>query len=232
MKNVLAPIAGVLGCLLLALYAAGSHRDLIQEDLWNRTKAALADSPVRKLAITADGREITLRGVVPTEEARRDAARTVENTFGVHTVTNLLEVQRANAAGLGAPVTAKESGAVACQQEFTGVLAKEQIVFQPSWYAISPESFPLLDRLLALVRSCPHEQIEISGHTDPYGTLEANMALSRLRAQEVANYFIAKGIPKARLTVVGHGPNKPVADNNTPEGMKKNRRIDFTVIAR
>jgi OOP family OmpA-OmpF porin len=39
------------------------------------------------------------------------------------------------------------------------------------------------------------------------------------------------GIPASRLVVVGHGPNKPIADNSTPEGKQKNRRIDFNVIA-
>ena len=84
---------------------------------------------------------------------------------------------------------------------------------------------------MAAAEKCPDARIEISGHTDPAGAKENNLALSKARAQEVANYLIAKGIAAPRLTVIGHGSNQPVADNATPEGMEKNRRIDFKVIA-
>lgn len=230
MKNLLAVSAAALGCLLLALYAAQTRRDTIQEDLWLRTKNALASIPIRNLIISADGREITLRGQVTSERARRDANLVANHTFGVHSVTNLLEVARANAAAPSVPIAPLSSAASKCQDEFTRLLSGQQIQFEPSWYAIQAASLPLLDRLVESARQCPTVKIEIAGHTDPSGILEANIALSKNRAQEVANYLVVKGIPAERLVVVGHGPNKPIADNATPEGMKKNRRIDFNVI--
>jgi outer membrane protein OmpA-like peptidoglycan-associated protein len=231
MKYVLALIAGALGCLLLAFYTAHSRRATIQEDLRNHAKNALTQAPVRQLVITADGREITLRGSVPNEAAKRSAGKAVENAEGVRTVTNLLEIAKVNDAGPAAAVTATQAAATACQEEFTAALRQEQIQFEPNWYAIQAASFPLLDRLVTAASNCPTAHLEISGHTDSYGLLENNMALSRARAQEVANYLIAKGVPAARLSVVGHGPNQPVADNSTAEGKQKNRRIDFTVIS-
>ncbi|MBM4262564.1 MAG: BON domain-containing protein [Deltaproteobacteria bacterium] len=232
MKNLLAFSAAALGCFLLALYAAQTRRDSIQEDLWLRTKNALASIPIRNLVISADGREITLRGQVTSERAKRDANLVANHTYGVHTVTNLLEVARANAAIVPPPAAPPTSAATECQEEFNAALRNQQIQFEPSWYAIQPASLPLLDGLVEVARKCPSVKIEISGHTDPIGVLEANIALSKNRAQEVANYLIVKGIPADRLVVVGHGPNKPIADNATPEGMKKNRRIDFNVISR
>ena len=148
MKYVLALVAGALGCLLLALYTAGSRRALIQEDLWNRAKNALTQAPVRQLVITADGREITLRGSVPNEAAKRSAGKAVENAEGVHTVTNLVEIAKGNDDGPGAAVTATQTAATTCQEEFTAALRQEQIQFEPNWYAIQAASFPLLDRLV------------------------------------------------------------------------------------
>jgi OOP family OmpA-OmpF porin len=142
-----------------------------------------------------------------------------------------LEIRAANATALPQPGTRNTTEGSLCQQEFSATLGREQIQFQPSWYGIQPASFPLLERLVASANKCPGTRIEISGHTDPTGRLENNLALSKARAQEVANYLIAHGITAARLSVVGHGPNRPVADNSTPEGMQKNRRIDFNVIA-
>lgn len=232
MKTILAVSAAALGSFLLALYAAQTRRDIIQEDLWLRTKNALTSVPTKNLVISADGREITLRGQVASERAKRDASLVAKHTYGVHTVTNLLEVARANATAMPAPAPAQPSNiASRCQEEFSAVLRSQQIQFEPSWYAIQPASLPLLDQLVQVARQCPTVKIEISGHTDPVGTVEANLALSKSRAQEVANYLVVNGIPSDRLVVVGHGPNKPIADNATPEGMKKNRRIDFTVIS-
>lgn len=231
MKTILAASAAALGCFLLALYAAQTRRDIIQEDIWLRTKNALASVPIRNLVIGADGREVTLRGQVTSERAKRDASLVATHTYGVHTVTNLLEVARANATTSPPSAAPQHSNAASkCQEEFSAVLRSQQIQFEPSWYAIQPASLPLLDRLVQVARQCPTVKIEISGHTDPIGTLEANIALSKSRAQEVANYLVVNGIPADRLVVVGHGPNKPIADNATAEGMKKNRRIDFTVI--
>lgn len=231
MKNVLALVAGVLGCLLLALYAAQTRRATIEEELRDRTKKALAPAPVGQLVIIVDGREITLRGQVPSEQAKRDAGKAVENTYGVHTVQNLLEIRPANATVLPPPSAGNTSAASLCQQEFNASLSREQIQFQPSWYAIQRASIPLLDELVAAANKCPDARIEISGHTDSAGVVENNLALSQARAQEVAKYLIVNGIAAPRLSVIGHGSNQPVADNATAEGRQKNRRIDFKVIA-
>lgn len=93
MKPILALLAGLLGTGLLAYFCAAGHRDAIQQDLTGRTKAALARSTVSDLLVAADGREITLRGVVPSEEAKREVGETAKKIYGVHTVTNLLEVR-------------------------------------------------------------------------------------------------------------------------------------------
>jgi len=50
------------------------------------------------------------------------------------------------------------------------------------------------------------------------------------RADAVKNYLMSKNIAAARLSTVGLGSEKPVADNNTADGRKKNRRIEFEVL--
>jgi len=118
MKILFALIAGILSCFFLAYYGAQTRRGVIQEDLWNRAANALVNAPVERLVITADGREITLRGIVPDEQAKQDAARSVERTSGVHGVTNLLEIRSAQAAN--PPVGSEgQNPAARCQQEIT-----------------------------------------------------------------------------------------------------------------
>jgi outer membrane protein OmpA-like peptidoglycan-associated protein len=79
----------------------------------------------------------------------------------------------------------------------------------------------------------PTVRIRIEGHTDggAKGTDPSYLQkLSQDRANEVMNYLISKGIDKKRLEAIGYGSSKPVADNNTEEGRKKNRRTEFEVI--
>jgi OmpA-OmpF porin, OOP family len=70
-------------------------------------------------------------------------------------------------------------------------------------------------------------RVVIEGHTDNVGNRDANVRLSKARAETVRNYLISKGIARNRLTTVGLGPDQPVASNDTPEGRARNRRVQL-----
>lgn len=70
---------------------------------------------------------------------------------------------------------------------------------------------------------------EVAGFTDSKGDDESNKKLSAERAKAVRDYLIAKGVPEANIVAVGYGEANPIADNNTPEGRRANRRIEFNV---
>jgi outer membrane protein OmpA-like peptidoglycan-associated protein len=95
MKTILAVLAGLLGTGFLAYLCAYSQRDLIQQDLSGRAKRALANDTFSDLLVSADGRELTLQGTAPSQQAKFEAGETVGKLYGVHTVTNLLEVREA-----------------------------------------------------------------------------------------------------------------------------------------
>lgn len=70
-------------------------------------------------------------------------------------------------------------------------------------------------------------RFEISGHTDNSGNAAANQALSLERANAVKAWLVEHGLEEGRFTTVGQGSSTPVADNETPEGRARNRRIEF-----
>ena len=92
---------------------------------------------------------------------------------------------------------------------------------------LTDESLPVLDETantLILDRSAI---VEIRGYTDNVGKAEDNQLLSERRAEAVRRYLISKGISADRITALGFGERYPIADNSTPQGRAKNRRIEF-----
>jgi OOP family OmpA-OmpF porin len=69
----------------------------------------------------------------------------------------------------------------------------------------------------------------VSGHTSSVGGKSLNKTLSKLRADSVARVLIEAGIPASRVSTVGVGPDKPIADNASKEGQARNRRVEIDV---
>jgi outer membrane protein OmpA-like peptidoglycan-associated protein len=93
-------------------------------------------------------------------------------------------------------------------------------------------SFALLDTIIALLKSYPDTRIEIQAHTDSRGTTEFNQNLSEQRAEVVKAYLVEKGIATKRIQTKGFGESQPISISDTPEGLSKNRRIDFIILNR
>lgn len=88
----------------------------------------------------------------------------------------------------------------------------------------------LLERLVAAVGRFPGAQLAVTGHTDDTGTREANLRLSRRRAESVARLLTERlELPEGAVIAAGHGPDRPVALNATAEGRARNRRIDVVI---
>ena len=84
-----------------------------------------------------------------------------------------------------------------------------------------------MDEVIAVLKANPAAKLSIEGHTDNTGKAELNKKLSQQRANVIAAYLSKKGITSTRLTAVGYGDEKPVADNKSEEGKAKNRRVEL-----
>ncbi len=105
------------------------------------------------------------------------------------------------------------------------------IFFETGSAVLSAESELECQRILEFLKDQKNVKIEISGHTDNVGSNESNKTLSNNRAKAVVDYLVSKGVEANRLTFKGYGESQPVADNNTDEGKKKNRRTEFKIIS-
>lgn len=106
----------------------------------------------------------------------------------------------------------------------------KNIFFDFDDFSLKPTSYAELDRLIDFLNQNPEIYIEISGHTDNVGSEQYNQQLSEKRAKAVYNYLVHKGISTNRLSVKGHGSQKPLLPNDTEYNRSQNRRVEFKVI--
>ena len=94
-------------------------------------------------------------------------------------------------------------------------------------------SFASLDALAKLlVQHSEDWTLKLSGHTDNEGTPEKNLLLSEKRANAVKNYLVKKGAKADKIIAEWFGQTMPIADNATPAGRQKNRRVEMKIISK
>jgi outer membrane protein OmpA-like peptidoglycan-associated protein len=86
-----------------------------------------------------------------------------------------------------------------------------------------------LARVAKVVNQYPQTTLQVAGHTDSAGTVEHNQKLSERRAEAVKNSLVGQGVAAGRISTVGFGESKPVADNSTEAGRQLNRRVNITI---
>lgn len=95
---------------------------------------------------------------------------------------------------------------------------------------INPEYYSLLSKVEKAIKTFPGCSITAEDHTDSQGGDETNLQLSQERADAVKSYLLANmDVEWSRIRSIGFGESKPIANNETLEGRKKNRRIDLII---
>ncbi|HSF93847.1 MAG TPA: OmpA family protein [Thermohalobaculum sp.] len=110
-----------------------------------------------------------------------------------------------------------------------GHVSVRGLAFETGGAALSAESAPALEVTAKLLQANPEMSILIVGHSDNTGALEANIDLSRRRAEAVRTALIGLGVAPGRLEAHGAGFLAPVTTNTTPEGRAMNRRVELVL---
>jgi len=105
------------------------------------------------------------------------------------------------------------------------------IEFATNSDALTPTSKTNITDLAKVLKKYDDTNILIEGHTDATGKREYNQTLSEKRAKSVSDYLKTLGIPNARTSNVGYGPDQPIADNTTEAGRQQNRRVEVAIFA-
>jgi OOP family OmpA-OmpF porin len=92
---------------------------------------------------------------------------------------------------------------------------------------IRPDSQPTVDQIATVLKQNPALKVSIEGHTDNTGAPAQNKTLSEQRANAVVAAIVKQGVAASRMSAVGWGQEKPIADNRTEAGRAKNRRVEL-----
>ena len=110
-------------------------------------------------------------------------------------------------------------------------ISLDNIQFQADTAIMLPGEREKLDKIVVILKQYQDRDILVGGHTALAGTAEARSRLSAERASVVADYLIDRGARTPdRVVVRGYGAERPVADNSTEEGMRRNRRVEITIL--
>jgi len=116
-------------------------------------------------------------------------------------------------------------------QAIDGNIRVEQAVLFESGSAVIAEEFiPTLELGVAVMGLNPQVTVRVEGHTDSLGAAASNQSLSERRAESVGQYLIDRGVAADRVIPVGFGETEPVATNDTDDGRRLNRRIEFELL--
>jgi len=121
-------------------------------------------------------------------------------------------------------------GGDVCVRQLNDIVTNWPILFDTDKAIIKPESQPIIDELALVLVRCEESRIEIGGHTDFRASDAYNLALSQRRVNAVLQALEQRGVDTSNLVARGYGEHQPIADNSTPEGMARNRRVEFTLI--
>jgi outer membrane protein OmpA-like peptidoglycan-associated protein len=90
--------------------------------------------------------------------------------------------------------------------------------------------FALLTKVEEGLKNFPDSIITVEGHTDSFGSDDANLELSQRRADAVRSFLLSRtDIAPYRISAMGYGEARPIASNETADGRARNRRIDLVI---
>ncbi|MCZ6655956.1 MAG: OmpA family protein [Gammaproteobacteria bacterium] len=116
------------------------------------------------------------------------------------------------------------------RQHDTVIIRMIGLNFDSGAAQLKTEHFAMLQILEQAISEFPESQVIVEGHTDAFGSDAQNLELSRSRAKSVVQHLLASmPISPINLRSVGYGESRPVANNETAEGRKRNRRIDVVI---
>jgi flagellar motor protein MotB len=190
--------------------------------------------PVYLAQAPGDG-TVTISGTMPDQAAIDLIAGAAVDVFGADNVTNTMTIEDGIDTTFSIfriPLTFSQFAPIPewelrIENDVISGNVRGGATFDFGSAQLTPELERLLDTGAGILLRNPSILMTIEGHTDSVGSDAFNLALSEARAQAGVDYLVALGVQPARLFAVGYGETRPIASNDTAEGRRQNRRLEF-----
>ncbi len=248
----------VLGMAIAVQYPSTSQETPIAEKLFRGAKGIVSKKRLpQSESSTPESTPETLKLQVELTEVQRQELQTelkqlqtqlntligetttLENQLGVSRPEQNLETRLdLIAKQLVAPLSASENEQInkLSQPVFTQdtemVMLPGDVLFESRSNTIRSEGRIILDNLIGELKNYKGATISISGHTDSRGKVKANLELSFLQAEAVAEYLSKNLGQRYRLLAIGYGESRPIAENDSRTNRQRNRRIEVKIHSR
>ena len=104
-----------------------------------------------------------------------------------------------------------------------------EVTFGVDQTDLSPRAMEVLDSVSLVAKEYDKTRLNVLGYTDSSGADSYNLRLSQVRASEVGNYLLGKGLKANRVSTQGMGEASPIASNSSAEGRAQNRRVEIVL---
>ncbi|WP_437573965.1 OmpA family protein [Sorangium sp. So ce887] len=123
----------------------------------------------------------------------------------------------------------KEIAAVKEEKRGVVITLSGAVLFASGKSELLPIAKEKLNQVATTLKDQGSPPMRIEGHTDSTGSAQANRKLSLDRADSVKAHLVSVGLPADKISTVGHGPDRAVAENSSAEGRANNRRVEIIV---
>ncbi len=110
------------------------------------------------------------------------------------------------------------------------VVKLKNVLFYMGTANLLESSYDELNAVVSFLNVNPKVKIALSGHTDNQGDALKDLKLSQDRVEKIKDYLVSKKIRARRISGKGFGASKPISSNDTEEGRKLNRRVEFVIL--
>lgn len=218
-----ADLVTLLMCFFVLLFAMSTIQEETFKELVQSLKSALG---VQQVPETGTREGLVMNSDSDSSEKEDHA---VDELGGMvqkemeEIVSDVRELIMFNKLGGQVRVEETEDGAV--------ITLSDMVIFRPGESRLSEDGRIIMEKV-SMVLAQFHYPVTVSGHTDamPMDNRDyaSNWELSTSRATSVVRFFISMGIDPTQLKAQGFAHYRPIADNRTPEGRAKNRRVEIT----
>ena len=214
-------LMSLLLCFFILLFSFSTIQEQKFKELLASLQSAFGVDQVPE-AGTREGLEMLNRNTTTTDPKAVDELGGMVQKEMEKIKSEVEEFVMKNKLGGKVQVEVGERGAV--------ITISDVIIFPPGEADFTRQATPILEKITDLLRQFPYK-VKVEGHTDnqPIHTEKypSNWELSTARAAKLVRYFIDHGIDPTRLSAEGYAEYHPIADNTTPEGRARNRRVEI-----